>query len=120
VLVARALAQGSTVLVLDEPCAGLDIGNQMHLIRVIRALAREGYGIVLTTHLPDHAFAVGGPVALLKDGHLRGPASPAALLNAAELGALYDTAIDVIEVPSGPAQGQFVCVPVMHDDGSGV
>jgi ABC-type cobalamin/Fe3+-siderophores transport system ATPase subunit len=36
VLVARALAQGSTVLVLHEPCAGLDIGNQLRLIRVIR------------------------------------------------------------------------------------
>ena len=119
VLVARALAQGSTVLVLDEPCAGLDIGNQMRLIRVIRALVREGYGILLTTHLPDHAFAVGGSVALLKDGRLRGPAPAAELINAAELDALYGTAIDVIQVPAGRAQGQFLCVPVMHDDGWG-
>lgn len=115
VLVARALAQGSTVLVMDEPCAGLDIGNQMRIIRIIRQLARDGYSILLTTHLPDHAFAVGGRVALLKDGRMIGPAAPETLLDAAALGRLYDTPIDVIRVPAGPATGQYLCVPVMRD-----
>ena len=115
VLVARALAQGSTVLVMDEPCAGLDIGNQVRIIRVIRQLTHEGYSILMTTHLPDHAFAVGGRVALLKDGRLAGPAAPETLLDAAALAALYDTPIDVIRVPAGPAIGQYLCVPVMHD-----
>ena len=115
VLIARALAQGSGILVMDEPCAGLDLGNQTRLIGVIRDLARDGYSILLTTHLPDHAFAVCGQVALLKDGRLRGPAAPEALLTADALGALYGTAVDVIRVPAGRAQGQVLCVPVMRD-----
>ncbi len=115
VLVARALAQGSTVLVMDEPCAGLDIGNQVRIIRIIRQLTREGYSILMTTHLPDHAFAVGGRAALLKDGRMAGPAAPETLLDAPALGRLYDTPIDVIRVPAGPATGQYLCVPVMRD-----
>lgn len=116
VLVARALAQSSTILVLDEPCAGLDVANQVKILKVIRSLAREGYSILMTSHLPDHAFAAGGQAALLKDGVLRGPAEPEALLNPAELGALYDTPIDVIRVPAGRAMGQVMCVPVLRDE----
>jgi iron complex transport system ATP-binding protein len=115
VLVARALAQGARILVLDEPCAGLDIGNQVRLIRIVRALAREGYSVLLTTHLPDHAFAIGGQVALLKDGQLRGPAPPEVLLASAELTELYGTAIEVIRAPSG----QVLCVPKMGDEHAG-
>lgn len=115
VLVARALAQGSRVLVMDEPCAGLDLGNQSRILRVIRDLAEDGYAVLFTTHLPDHAFAVGGEVALLKDGRLDGPAAPEELLTSAALGRLYGTPVEVIRVPAGRAQGQHLCVPVHRD-----
>jgi len=113
VLVARALAQGARVLVLDEPCANLDIANQMRIITILRALAAEGYAILLTTHLPDHTFLLGGHAGLLKDGHLLGPAPPAELLTAPMLESLYGTPIEVVAVPDGRARGQVVCVPVM-------
>jgi len=111
VLTARALAQGSRFLVMDEPCGGLDLGNEVRLIRVIRALASEGYGILLTTHRPDHAFAIGGMVALLKDGRLLGPAPPDILLDGVMLESLYDTPIEVVRLPSG----RVVCVPQLGD-----
>lgn len=111
VLIARALAQGSRFLVMDEPCGGLDLGNEVRLIRVIRALASEGYGILLTTHRPDHAFAIGGMVALLKDGRLLGPAPPDILLDGVMLESLYDTPIEVVRLPSG----RVVCVPQSGD-----
>jgi iron complex transport system ATP-binding protein len=114
VLVARALAQGSRVLVMDEPCASLDLANQMRILGVVRALAEEGYGILLTTHHPDHAFLLGGEVGLLKDGRLVGPAAPGALLRAETLEALYGTPIDVMSVAAGRARGQTVCVPVLE------
>lgn len=115
VLVARALAQGSKVLVMDEPCAGLDLGNQSRILRVVRDLAEDGYAVLFTTHLPDHAFAVGGEVALLKDARLLGPAAPEELLTSAELGRLYGTPVEVIRVPTGRAAGQYLCVPVHID-----
>ena len=48
VLIARALAQGSQVLVMDEPCAGLDFGNQATILRTLRGLARQGYTILMS------------------------------------------------------------------------
>jgi len=109
VLVARALAQGSRVLVMDESCSGLDLGNQVRILGVIRDLARDGYAILLTSHLPDHAFQLGGLAALLKDGRMQGPAPADDLLDAALLGELYDTPITVIQA----GDGRRVCVPVM-------
>jgi iron complex transport system ATP-binding protein len=96
VLVARALAQGAKLLVLDEPCASLDLANQMRIIAVLRGLAAAGYAILLTTHLPDHAFLLGGEAALLKEGRLLGPAPPAELLTAPTLEGLYGTPIEVV------------------------
>jgi len=116
VLVARALAQGSTILVMDEPCAGLDLANQLRIIRIIRALAEDGYSVLFTTHLPEHAFAVGGKVAMLKDGKLLGPAKPDALLDAAALERLYGTPVEIVRIAQGRAAGQTLCVPVMQEE----
>jgi iron complex transport system ATP-binding protein len=98
---------------MDEPCASLDLANQMRILAVVRALAGEGYGILLTTHHPDHAFLLGGEVALLKQGRLLGPACPATLLRAEVLEALYGTPIEVLTVAQGRARGQTLCVPVL-------
>lgn len=113
VLIARALAQAAPVLILDEPCASLDIANQMRIIAILRALATEGYAILLTTHLPDHAFLLAGEVAMLKDASLLGPSPPAELLTAETLETLYATPIDLLQVPSGRAKGQILCIPIM-------
>ncbi len=112
VLIARAMAQGSRVLVMDEPCSGLDLGNQVRILRVIRQLAREGFAVLLTSHLPDHAFQLGGLAALLKDGRMQGPAPAEDLLDADLLGQLYDTPIAVIQA----GDGRLTCVPVMPRD----
>jgi iron complex transport system ATP-binding protein len=113
VLVARALAQGAKLLVLDEPCASLDLANQMRILAVLRDLAAAGYAILLTTHLPDHAFLLGGAAALLKQGRLLGPAPPAELLTVPTLEALYGTPVEVVALTEGRARGQVLCVPVM-------
>ena len=113
VLVARALAQGAKLLVLDEPCASLDLARQMQILAVLRDLAAAGYAILLTTHLPDHAFLLGGEAALLKNGRLLGPAPPADLLTAPTLEALYGTPIEVVSLSEGRARGQVLCVPVL-------
>jgi iron complex transport system ATP-binding protein len=65
VLIARALTQGAPFLIMDEPTASLDFGNQALVLARIRELAAEGYGIVLSTHDPDHALLVGTRVAII-------------------------------------------------------
>jgi iron complex transport system ATP-binding protein len=70
VLIARALAQEPKILVMDEPTASLDFGNQVLVLNHVRELARQGIGIILSTHDPDHAFACADRVALLHEGRL--------------------------------------------------
>ncbi len=47
---ARCLAQGSPLLVLDEPLTGLDIGHQMQLLSLLEGLAAEGRTILWSVH----------------------------------------------------------------------
>ncbi|MEE8337537.1 MAG: metal ABC transporter ATP-binding protein [Dehalococcoidia bacterium] len=50
VLMARAIARGGRLLLLDEPFAGLDVGVQHDLIALLDELAKEGRSILLATH----------------------------------------------------------------------
>ncbi|MDO9711126.1 ABC transporter ATP-binding protein [Paracraurococcus lichenis] len=113
VLIARALAQEAACLVLDEPTASLDFGNQALVLRQIRALAaRDGLGVLMTTHHPDHAFLVADAAAVLHRGGLDGPAPPEAIVTPARLRAAYgvETVIGTVETPEGPRR---VCAPVV-------
>ena len=67
-LIARALAQGATTFIMDEPTNGLDYGNQGRLLERIGCLAREGYTFLFTTHHPDHALAVADRVVMMLGG----------------------------------------------------
>ena len=65
VLIARALAQEPEVLVMDEPTASLDYGNQVKVLRQISNLVKEGISVIMTTHFPDHAFLCATKVGLI-------------------------------------------------------
>jgi iron complex transport system ATP-binding protein len=106
-LIARALAQTAPLIVMDEPTASLDFGNQALVLREIRALAARGYGIVLSTHEPDHAFACASAVALLHGGGLVATGSPSEVLSPARLEAVYGLPVAVEHL----AGGHTVCVP---------
>jgi iron complex transport system ATP-binding protein len=106
-LIARALAQAAPLIVMDEPTASLDFGNQALVLREVRALAAQGYGIVLSTHDPDHAFACASEVALLHDGGLLARGSPDAVLTAPRLEAVYGVPVLVERL----ASGHTVCAP---------
>lgn len=70
VLVARALAQQSRVLLMDEPTAGLDFGNQMRVLSCIHALAQAGYTILLSTHTPEHAYLFADMILAMQAGRI--------------------------------------------------
>jgi iron complex transport system ATP-binding protein len=106
-LIARALAQEAPILMMDEPTASLDFGNQTMLLGRIRDLAAQGYGIVLSTHDPDHALLVGTRVAVIADGGLRAIGAPQDVVTAEMLSAIYRTEVIVEDTPSG----RRVCVP---------
>jgi len=74
---ARCLAQGSPVLLLDEPLTGLDIGHQLSLLGILEGLAREGRSILWSVHDLRLAAEHSGEAWLLDEGRLtmRGPAA---------------------------------------------
>lgn len=65
-LIARALCQGATLLLLDEPYAGLDAGSRAALDRLVFGPALAGVTVILSTHddadsAPfDRVLALGG------------------------------------------------------------
>ncbi len=68
VSMARALAQETPFLFLDEPFSALDLVNQSLLIRRIRKIGEEKKHVLLTSHNPNHAFHLRSSVLLMKDG----------------------------------------------------
>lgn len=76
VLIARALAQQAQLLIMDEPTASLDFGNQLRILDTVRRLADRGIGVLLSTHQPQHALQVADRIALMSVGSLQalGPA----------------------------------------------
>ena len=66
--IARALAQEPRYLVMDEPTASLDFGNQMHVLERIIDLTGRGIGVLLTTHDPSQAFTLKADVVLMQRG----------------------------------------------------
>ncbi len=109
VLVARALAQAPRVLVMDEPAASLDFGNQIRLLDAVAALGRQGIGILMSTHHPDHARRVADRVVLIKRGRHVGEGPPASLLTPGVLADLYDIDVARLSFPgstSHASEGQ--------------
>jgi iron complex transport system ATP-binding protein len=107
VILARAIAQAAPLIVMDEPTASLDFGNQVVVLSEVRGLARRGAGIVLSTHDPDHAFAVGHRVALMHDGRVVAVGTPAEVLTSERLRSVYGIEVSIERM----ADGQTVCAP---------
>lgn len=107
-LVARALAQDAPAIVMDEPTASLDFGNQAIVLSEVKRLAARGLAVLLSTHDPDHAFSIASRVAFLHGGRLVDQGTPQAVLTPGRLKSVYG-----IEVTVGRlADGQTVCAPI--------
>jgi len=106
-LIARAMAQGAEIFVLDEPATGLDYGNQLRLLEQIIKLARQGYTFIKSTHSPEHAFWLGDRSVMIKDGTIIGDGKTDAIIDQESLYALYNARVSVVKV-NGSLR---VCVP---------
>lgn len=109
-LIARALAQEPAMLVMDEPTASLDFGNQARVLETIRSLSASGLAIVLSTHDPGHAFACADRVALMKAGRIVAGGAPQEVLTPQTLRDLYGVEVAVEFMQQA---GRHVCAPTL-------
>ncbi|MBO1902138.1 ABC transporter ATP-binding protein [Leucobacter weissii] len=65
---ARALVHRPRVLLLDEPAAGLDPEARIMQRRILKDLAAEGVGILITSHVLDELDEIASRVVFLRDG----------------------------------------------------
>jgi iron complex transport system ATP-binding protein len=110
-LIARALAQDAPLVVMDEPTASLDFGNQVRVLDEVRALAASGIGVIMATHDPDQAFLCADRVVLLHDGRLVADAPPREAITPATLAEVYGVDADVIDITLATGETRRVCVP---------
>ncbi len=97
-LIARALAQGARLLVLDEPTANLDFGNQLRVLDQLRQLAARGMSMLFSTHHPEQAFACATKVALLQGGALARIGTPEEAITSETMKLLYGVDVDIVDV----------------------
>jgi iron complex transport system ATP-binding protein len=109
-LIARALAQGANILVMDEPMTGLDYGYQVRLLQHLVDLARSGRTILLSTHNPEHAVQAATRIAVLRDGAIMADGPPEQIITPSLIRALYGVAVSTLT----NVEGLMVIVPTME------
>ncbi|MNB78051.1 putative ABC transporter ATP-binding protein [compost metagenome] len=114
VLIARALAQEPKLLIMDEPTANLDFGNQVRVLEEVQRLSRKGLGILMTSHSPDHAFLCSTKVALMisNQGFLFGEAAD--VVTEQNLKAAYGVEVRLTEVKDSLGRTIQTCVPLLN------
>ncbi len=100
-LIARALAQGARLLLMDEPVTGLDYGHQVRLLMLLKSLANEGYGVLKSSHHPEHVAMASSRVVLLQQGHIMADGPPEQVLTASAMRALYGIDVEAYRRPDG-------------------
>jgi iron complex transport system ATP-binding protein len=116
VFFARVLAQQPDVLLLDEPTAHLDFGNQICVLEWIEKLAKSGISIVMTSHFPDHTFLASTAVAIMKDGMFIDVGTADYVVTEANLKKTYG--VDVRVMYMGNGVDRKVCIPLKKGNGN--
>jgi iron complex transport system ATP-binding protein len=109
-LVARALAQEPKLLVMDEPTASLDFGNQVRVLEKIIALSASGISILFSSHDPDHAFLGAQRALLLGEGRVLELGAPREVVRADTLQRLYGVSVQVVPIEGG----RHACLPSLR------
>ena len=109
VIIARALAQESPILILDEPTAALDIRHQSGLHAILAEENRaRGTTIVAAMHDLNLAAAFCGRIVMLRDGCIAADGTPEELFTAETIGRVFDA--EVI-VGRDEGSGRSYCLP---------
>ena len=103
VWIACALAQGTRVLLLDEPTTYLDIRYQLEVLRLVRRLNEEfGMTVVMVLHDVNQAIRYSDEVVALAGGRVVAQGSPAEVVAPGLLREVYGVDLRVVDVDGAP------------------
>ena len=111
-LLARALVQDASMLIMDEPTANLDYGNSCRVMERVKKLGQTGYTIIFSTHNPNQAFSYATKVLALKDGGVMAVGAPEAVLTEDVLSRLYGIPVARCEMETVFGR-KTICMPVL-------
>ena len=105
-LIARTLSQQADILLMDEPTASLDYGNQFRILSRVKELCKQGYAVIISTHDPQHALTFADQVLALDKGTVAAFGETEQVMTAELLHRLYG-----VEVTFTETDGQTIVVP---------
>ncbi len=109
VRVARALAQETRMLVLDEPTTFLDIAHEMSLLELIHSLAAGGMAVLMVSHQLNLMARFASRMVLLSRGRVVVDGAPSAVMEEGILESVYDWPIAISQ---DAASGAPVLMPL--------
>ena len=112
VIIARALAQQPDLLIMDEPTASLDYGNQYLVLAQMRKLSHEGMGVLMVTHDPDHALYCADRIVAMRDGRIVSMGGAREVVREDIMKKIYGMTIKVRDVGLSAGKNATVCIPV--------
>ncbi|MDJ0820879.1 MAG: ABC transporter ATP-binding protein [Paracoccaceae bacterium] len=101
VLIARALAQETPLLMADEPIAGLDPAAQVATLEVFRDLARDGRGVIVSLHDLSLAARYCTRLVLLDRGRKQADGAPMEVLTPDNLAQVFHLSARIHDTPEG-------------------
>jgi iron complex transport system ATP-binding protein len=109
VRIARALAQGGSTLVLDEPTTFLDVAHEMAVFELLDSLARAGQAVMLVSHQLNLVARFADHMVLLHGGRIAAAGAPTDVMRADVLERVYEWPLVVAR---DPAVGAPFLVPL--------
>ena len=110
VWIAMALAQGTDLLLLDEPTTYLDVAHQVEMLDLLAELnRRRGTTIVMVLHDLNLAARYAGRLIAMKDGVVLAEGAPHEVVTAERVESVFDLRCQVIE---DPVSGTPLVVPI--------
>ena len=89
VLIARALAQQTPLILLDEPTSALDFSNQLAVWSILREVAAQGAAILVCCHDPNHILWYCDKAAVIHQGRMAAYGPTSEVINEALLQRIY-------------------------------